>query len=299
MAFMAAAAPPSDTATRARRADAAAVAGDPAVEIVIPVYNEEHSLPSCIERLGAFMRGRLPLAYAITIADNASTDRTLEVAVALAERFAEVEVIHLDRKGRGGALREAWTASRADVVAYMDVDLSTDLACLPALVVPLVRGEGDVAIGSRLAPGSKVARGFKRELISRAYNVLLRVGLGVTFSDAQCGFKAARREVVLDLLGDVIDGEWFFDTELLYRAQRARYSVHEVPVRWVEDPDSRVDIVATALADLRGIWRLRREHAQERRGTRSGREAPATGAAAAAAVPSAASPLDASRPATA
>ena len=177
-----------------------------------------------------------------------------------------VEVLYLDRKGRGHALRVAWMRSDAEVLAYMDVDLSTDLSALGELVLPLLEGRGDLAIGSRLAPGAQVTRGLKREVISRSYNLLLHVLLGATFSDAQCGFKAGRREAIQALLDDVEDEGWFFDTELLYLAQRRKLAIHEVPVRWVDDPDSRVDIVATAREDLRGIMRLRAAgHASRRR----------------------------------
>jgi glycosyltransferase involved in cell wall biosynthesis len=234
-----------------------------AVEIVIPVYNEERALEASVRKLHRYMTREFTFPFRITVADNASVDATLGRARALAEELAEVEVIHLDLKGRGRALRAAWTQSEAEVVGYMDVDLSTELSALPSLLVPLLQGRADLAIGSRLAPGSEVTRGLERELISRAYNILLRVGLGVGFSDAQCGFKAARREAIAPLLGRVEDNSWFFDTELLYRAERSKLSIHEIPVRWVDDPDSRVDIVATAREDLRGIRRLRRAGGNE------------------------------------
>jgi putative flippase GtrA len=167
-----------------------------------------------------------------------------------------VELFHLPRKGRCGALQTVWSASDAQVLAYMDVDLSTDLAALLPLVAPLISGHSDLAIGSRLARGSRVTRGAKREVISRCYNLLLRGTLAVRFSDAQCGFKAIRSDVAGRLLPLVEDTGWFFDTELLVLAQRAGLRIHEVPVDWVDDPDSRVDVLATALADIRGIARL-------------------------------------------
>ena len=236
------------------------------VEIVIPVYNEQHVLRDSVTRLREHVLAMpLPLAFAITIADNASTDGTLEVARELAEELAEVRVLHLERKGRGRALRAAWSGSEATVVAYMDVDLSTGLDALEPLLTPLLQGRGDVAIGSRLAPGALVTRGIKRELISRTYNLILRGALGAGFSDAQCGFKAVRRDVLAGLLADVQDEEWFFDTELLWLAQRRRFAIAEVPVRWVEDRDSRVAILATAWADIRGVMRLRRSARLERR----------------------------------
>ena len=160
------------------------------------------------------------------------------------------------RRAGAGRCTQVWAASEAPILAYMDVDLSTDLAALLPLVAPLISGHSDLAIGSRLPRGSRVVRGPKREMISRCYNLILRGALSARFSDAQCGFKAIRRDVAARLLPLVEDNAWFFDTELLVLAQRAGLRIHEVPVDWVDDPDSRVDIVSTALADLRGIWRL-------------------------------------------
>jgi putative flippase GtrA len=226
------------------------------VEIVVPVYNEEQALAASIQRLHRFLDTRMPYSWQITIADNASTDITPEIARALADDLDRVRVLRVAQKGRGRALRAAWSGSRAAVVAYMDVDLSTDLHALLPLVAPLLSGHSEVAIGSRLARGSRVTRGPKREFISRTYNHILRTTLRARFTDAQCGFKAVRADVVHELLDAVRDESWFFDTELLIAAQRRGMRIHEVPVDWVDDPDSRVDIVSTALADLRGVARL-------------------------------------------
>jgi glycosyltransferase involved in cell wall biosynthesis len=226
------------------------------VDIVIPVYNEEHVLERSVRRLHDFLVANLPLAWRIVIADNASTDRTLSIARALAASLPAVTVLHLGEKGRGRALRAAWSASDADVLCYMDVDLSTDLKALLPLIAAPLSGHSDVAIGTRLAPGAQVTRGPKRELISRLYNHLLRTALRARFSDAQCGFKAIRADAARALLPDVRDQEWFFDTELLIAAQRRGLRIHELAVDWVDDPDSRVDIVRTAAADLRGVARL-------------------------------------------
>ena len=228
------------------------------VDIVIPVYNEAADLERSIRRLTAFLAEALPYRHRVTIADNASTDDTLAIAHRLAAEVDGVRVVHLEAKGRGRALKQTWLASDADVVAYMDVDLSTDLAALPPLLAPLVSGHSDVAIGTRLARGSRVVRGPKREFISRTYNLILRGTLRVSFSDAQCGFKAMRADVAQRLLPLVEDTNWFFDTELLVLAQRAGLRIHEVPVDWTDDPGTTVDIVATAAEDLRGVWRLLR-----------------------------------------
>jgi putative flippase GtrA len=228
------------------------------VEIVVPVFNEETDLERSVRRLHAFLRTDFPFDAIITIADNASTDSTWQLAQRLAAELEGVRTVHLDAKGRGRALQQVWASSHARVVAYMDVDLSTDLAALLPLVAPLLSGHSDVAIGSRLSKASRVVRGPKREFISRSYNLLLRTTLRASFSDAQCGFKAMRTEAARVLLPHVKDTAWFFDTELLVLAERSGMRIAEVPVDWVDDPDSRVDITSTAMADLRGIARLGR-----------------------------------------
>ena len=233
-------------------------AGRPVLDVVVPVYNEEVDLEPCVRRLNAYLSRTFPYSFRITIADNASTDGTLWIANSLARELPTVCVIHLAQKGRGRALHRAWLSSDALVLAYVDVDLSTDLAALLPLVAPLISGHSDLAIGSRLAPGSRVVRGPKREFISRCYNLLLRGTLSAHFSDAQCGFKAIRKDVATRLLPMVEDTGWFFDTEMLVIAERAGLRIHEVPVDWTDDPDSRVDIVSTVLADLQGIARVAR-----------------------------------------
>jgi glycosyltransferase involved in cell wall biosynthesis len=228
----------------------------PLIDIVVPVYNERSALERSIRRLHGFLEANMPFAWRIVIADNASTDGTSLIARALAAELSCTEALVLPAKGRGRALRAAWSASDADVLCYMDVDLSTDLRALLPLVAGIVSGHSDIAIGTRLAPGSHVERGPKRELISRCYNALLHVILGARFSDAQCGFKAISAHAARTLLPEVRDEAWFFDTELLTLAQRRGMRIHEVAVDWVDDGDSRVEILSTALADLRGVARL-------------------------------------------
>jgi glycosyltransferase involved in cell wall biosynthesis len=226
------------------------------LEVVIPVYNEEETLARSVLRLHHFLSQELPYSWTITIADNASVDATPEIAQALAGDLPHLNVVRLEQKGRGRALRAAWSRSHARVVAYMDADLSTDLRALLPLVAPLFSGHSEIAIGSRLLRSARVHRGFKRELISRSYNRLLHGVLHARFSDAQCGFKAVRADALRDLLPIIRDESWFFDTELLVLAQRRGLRIHEVPVDWIDDPDSSVQILATALEDLRGVVRL-------------------------------------------
>jgi len=229
------------------------------VDLVIPCYNEEHVLAGSVERTLAFLDQHPEHQWRIVVADNASTDRTLEVARDLQDTHpGRVVALHIPRKGRGLALRTAWLTSDAEVCAYMDVDLSTDLKHLPPLIDPLAAGEADLAFGTRLDSRSETVRGWRREFISRCYVLILRWFGGLKVSDAQCGFKAIRTEAARALLPVVEDIGWFFDSELLLIAQHNGYRLREVPVKWTDDPDSRVNIIKTATEDLKGLWRLRR-----------------------------------------
>lgn len=227
------------------------------VDLVIPVYNEERILAQSVTALRGFLRAHCPYDWRIVIADNASQDRTLEVARELCSLYPQVDYVHLDQKGRGRALRRAWMGSQAQVVSYMDVDLSTGLEAFPLLIDGIVKEGFHIAIGSRLKKGAKVQRQLKREVISRCYNLLMRLMFWNGFSDAQCGFKALSREAVEQLVPLVKDQGWFFDSELLLRAEQKGYRIFEVPVTWIDDPDSRVDISRTAWGDFKGLVRVR------------------------------------------
>jgi glycosyltransferase involved in cell wall biosynthesis len=231
------------------------------VEVAIPVYNEELTLEASTRRLRAYLDESFPFETTIRIVDNASTDGTWEIATRLATMLPGVTALHLDEKGKGRAVRAAWSSSSAQIVCYMDVDLSTDLGGLLPLVAPLLSGHSDVSIGSRFARGAHVVRGARREAMSHAYNLLLRGALRPQFTDSTCGFKAARRETAELLLPLVHDENWFFDTEFLVLAERSGFRIHEVPVDWVDDPDSRVNLVGVARQDLRGVARLIRNRA--------------------------------------
>ncbi|MEX2376304.1 MAG: dolichyl-phosphate beta-glucosyltransferase, partial [Dehalococcoidia bacterium] len=227
------------------------------VDIVIPVLNEAQGLPKCIDTLRDFLQNNLSEhQWRIVVADNGSTDQTLDVAKDYAARYpSEVGFSHLDRRGRGRALRKAWLESSADVVTYMDVDLSTDLDSFPALVNALAKDGYHVAYGSRLAKQSQTARGLKREIISRTYNLMTRAVMRTSFSDAQCGFKGMTRAAAQALVPGIINNHWFFDTELLVIAEKRGFRLKEVPVQWRDDPDTRVKIASTVLEDLQGLAR--------------------------------------------
>jgi glycosyltransferase involved in cell wall biosynthesis len=248
------------------------------VEIVVPVRDEAATLESNVEALVAWLVAHAAFSWRVVIAENGSSDATATIARGIAARDERIGVLELDVAGRGGALRAAWLASEAQVVAYMDVDLSTNLEAFGDLVAPVLERRAEVAIGTRLAPAASVRRRLRRELLSRGYNALARRVCGARFSDAQCGFKALRADVARALVPDVEDDGWFFDTELLLIAQRAGHTIAEVPAEWVEDLDSRVRIVPTVIADLRGLWRLRAQP-RRRRDTAPRRRAPAPAAA--------------------
>jgi len=269
--------PETESERPRRRKDDVVADGDrtlpravPIVEIAIPVYNEEQVIESSVRRLRTFLDTSFPFSASIVVVDNASVDRTSEILERLTAEIPGVSAIHLDQKGKGRAVRAAWTASRSPIVAYMDADLSTDLDGLLPLVAPLISGHSQVAIGSRTATGARVLRGGKREFISRTYNLLLRCSLRCRFTDAQCGFKAMRRDAVDPLMAMIEDEHWFFDTELLMQAERSGLRIHEVSVDWIDDPDTRVNIGGAMKDDLRGVWRMARRRRESQQLGRSG-----------------------------
>jgi len=228
------------------------------VDILLPVYNEQHVLEKSVTALRDFLQKNLSdFNWVISIGDNASTDNTLAVARQLAARYPDVRALHLDRKGRGRMVKYAWNNSEAQILCYMDIDLSTDLLALPPLVRAIADGN-DVAIGSRQYKGSVVERSLKREVISQGYIYILKILLGFPYTDAQCGFKAMSKKAVNELFPLIVDDEWFFDTELLFLAYKRGYQVKELPVRWIEDTDSRVKILRTMWLDIKGVFRMRR-----------------------------------------
>ena len=226
------------------------------VDVVIPVYNEENVLAGSVTVLRGFLSESLPNPWRIVIADNGSSDGTLGIARSLSEQHADVDYVQIELKGRGRALRKAWLESPAGIVSYMDVDLSTKLDAFPKLISALEDGY-DIAIGSRLMRGAKVRRSLKREVTSRGYNLLIKLMFFPSFTDAQCGFKAVRRDAAQELVPLIEDQAWFFDTELLLLAEMKGYRIKEVPVEWMEDSDTRVKIARTAWEDVKGLFRVR------------------------------------------
>ena len=229
----------------------------PKVDLVIPVLNEAKALEHSVRTVRDFLGRTFPYPWQITVADNGSKDGTFEIAERLAREFSDVKCFRLEQRGRGRALRHAWTHSDADIVAYTDVDLSTELEALEKLCRAIHEQGFDLGTGSRLQKTSQVTRGAKREFISRSYNLLVKCVLFTHFSDAQCGFKAASRAVVREVMPLIKDEAWFFDTELLTLSEKLGYKIFDQPVRWVDDDDSRVKIFSTAWEDIKGVLRVR------------------------------------------
>lgn len=229
------------------------------LDVVIPILNEENGLTHSVATLHQFLSDKLDgIDWRILIADNGSTDSTPQVCRELTDTYPQVDFIRLEQRGRGRALRRAWLDSRSDVVSYMDVDLSTDLECFPDLVRAITDDGYDIAIGSRLIPGSDViGRSVKREFLSRSYSLVFRTMFLTPFRDAQCGFKALSRSAAESLVPLVKDNEWFFDTELLLLAQHNGFRIKELPVKWTDDPDSRVNVITASYQDIMGLLRLR------------------------------------------
>lgn len=228
------------------------------LNVTVPTLNEEQCLVANIRRLAAFLDKLPGVTFEIVIADNGSTDKTLALAEGLAEQLENVRVLHLEQRGRGRALKAAWRNSQAQVLSYMDADLSSDLQVFPGMLDAVLTGRCDIAVGSRLLNRASTQRGLKREVMGRIYAAMVRRIFGVRFSDPQCGFKLIRRETAEQLLPMVQDNGWFFDTELLVLAERHGRRILDVPVSWVERKETRVDLVPTILADLKGLLSLRR-----------------------------------------
>jgi len=229
------------------------------LSVTIPAFNEAKKLRDTVERLHFFLSHHIEMPWEIVIAENGSTDQTPAIAESLRRDYPQIRVIRSTGKGRGRALKQAWLDSNADILSYMDADLSTDLKAFPTLIQSLANGGFGLATGSRLLEPSLTTRSFKREFASRCYNKLVKALLRTHFSDAQCGFKAITRRAAEHLLPLVEDNGWFFDTELLVLAEKHGYHIFDLPVRWVENGDSHVHIFRTAMGDIKGLLRLRRK----------------------------------------
>ncbi|MHA1696365.1 MAG: dolichyl-phosphate beta-glucosyltransferase [Candidatus Helarchaeota archaeon] len=235
------------------------------LEIDLPVFNEEKILEESVEKLRNFLHSNMnEYNFKIVIIDNGSNDKTPQICKNLKTKHSDVDFLHLKKKGRGRALRTAWENSGAQICSYMDIDLSTDLKSFPSLISSIAKDGYDVSTGSRLIKGAQIKRSLKREILSRGYVFLLKRFLGISFSDAQCGFKAINKKTINKVMPHILDQEWFFDSELLFKSQRWGYKIKEIPVKWIEDPDSKVKIYKTIKNYLMSLLRLKLEFSIDR-----------------------------------
>ncbi|WP_226012369.1 flippase-like domain-containing protein [Halomicrobium salinisoli] len=218
---------------------------DVEVSVVLPAYNEEETLEETVEVTLSTLASFLPDGrFEVIVAEDGCEDRTPEIADRLAGEDERVRHVHSDeRLGRGGALEYAFRRAEGSTLVYFDTDLATDMRHLEELVESIRSGEYDVATGSRWLPENPADRPPRRAVSSRGYNVLVRLFLRSDLKDHQCGFKAFDRDALFDLLDGVEDEHWFWDTEVLVRAQREGYRVREFPVDWTPKGDSKVDLV--------------------------------------------------------
>lgn len=230
------------------------------VNITIPVYNEEKILKENIQVLYTFLNQNLDYPWEVVIADNGSNDQTQKIAKNLVRKLDHLKYLRLKEKGRGRALRKAWQESKAEILSYMDADLAVDLFSFPKLVQVIKQG-ADIAIGSRFIPNSQVQRSKLRKILSWSYNKLIRFFFKVEFKDGQCGFKAISKKVLENIIPQVKDNHWFFDTEMLVLAEKEGYKIKEIPVKWIEKRNkyrkSKVKIISTILGYLFSILKLK------------------------------------------
>ncbi len=227
------------------------------VTIVLPVYNEEDKLERNTLKLLEFCKKNIRHPFEIVIADNNSKDKTREIAEKLSKKHKQINYLYINRKGRGIALKTAWKEYKADVNIYMDIDLATDLSALPRLIDEVVKGN-NVVVGSRYLRNSKIKRTPFRMLISKVYNLMVRAMFKTRIKDMQCGFKAVDKKTVDNVIPRTEDTQFFFDTELILTAEAMHYKVKEIPVKWKEGKDTKVDFVRTITNYIKSLIKLRR-----------------------------------------
>lgn len=233
------------------------------VDFCLPVKDEEKILKRSLDKLLAYLSGQdFNFSWRIVGLINGSSDNSLDIFKDFQQHYpSQILYLAVVESGRGGALKEYWRQSSADLLVYMDADLAVSLANVPALLRPLLDNSGDLVIGSRLLSAARIKRSWSREIISQSYNIISRYLLQHQISDLQCGFKAIRRAVFNELAPYLQDNSWFFDTELVILALRLGYRVREIPVDWQENRYGRrhstVKIMRDSWRFLKNSWLFR------------------------------------------
>lgn len=229
------------------------------IEVIFPVYNEGSTIYDQIKKFNKFFDIDFKKNLYITVADNGSNDNTFTICNDLLNKKLINNYLSISQKGRGRAIKQSIINSDADIVSYMDIDLSTDLDHFKDLVESIYLKGYDISIGSRLSKTSKVIGRKKiREFTSRAYNLLIKIYFPKSkIQDMQCGFKAFSRKKILKVLNYVENNRWFFDTELILIARKFNLKIDQIPVKWTDDPNTSVNIISTAIEDIVGLTKLR------------------------------------------
>ncbi len=227
------------------------------ITIVLPVLNEELVLEENTLRVFSFCKKNLDDVWQIILSDNGSTDKTAEIGCYLAEKYEEIEYFRFSKKGKGYGVMEAWKGFPGNIYVYMDIDLSTDLIALPELIAGVNDGF-DIVVGSRFMSGAKVERSLLRRFYSNVLRLLLKIFLGLRIKDAPCGFKAVNRRVIDEILPNVENKAWFFDTEMLVLSQKLNMKIKEIPVKWQEtiinERKSKVGVIVVVFDYIKNIF---------------------------------------------
>ena len=227
------------------------------VLIIIPTHNDEKIISKNIAYIDSYIKKNFTELknYKIAVIENGSCDNTKIICKRLSKKYSNISFSYLIKKGRGGALRYAMKKNKADIYCYMDSDLSTNLSCFKNLIENMQ--SYDILIGTRYHPSSKIKRGFRRLFLSKIYNKLVQLFFKVRFSDFQCGFKAFNKKVIKNLLPQIQDNSWFFDTEFLIIAYKNNYKIYELPIIWKESSNSSVKIFRDSIYHLIKLFELR------------------------------------------
>ncbi|MBD3359736.1 MAG: glycosyltransferase [Candidatus Buchananbacteria bacterium] len=218
---------------------------DNKILLALPVYNEEKVLEKSVLKLYNYFKNNIKDDWQIVIVNNASIDKTKKVADSLAQKFLKVDSLNLEDKGRGNALKNVWQKYEADIYAYCDIDLATDIFAFKKLFNSIINGSANIAIGARYIKGSQTKRTLNRLIYSKVYIFLVRLFFPTKIKDFQCGFKAVDKKTVSEILPLVKDKEWFFDTELLLIAEKNDFKIKEIAVQWKENPETKVKFIRT------------------------------------------------------
>ena len=235
------------------------------INIIIPLYNEGKIIAKTIETLIHFLaQSGFPYEYVITLANNASTDNSLMVCEELTRKFRQVRILDLTGKGKGRAIRAAWTTAEAEILTFMDADLSSDLSFFRSLIDAVVVEGYDLATGNRLGKNSKIInRRFLRSVASRLYNIFIRVLFKTSISDHQCGFKAMSKQAFFSVAPLLEDNAWFFDTELIVMARQQGLKIKPIDIMWSDNTDSKVTLGRTSYEMFRAAWKLKKRLKQK------------------------------------